>query len=122
MAQALRPGKARTPARQRPRPGRLTLSILSIQSAVVYGHVGNSAAVFPLQRLGMEVWAVDTVQFSNHPGYGAWEGMSFTGEAIRALVDGLAARGMNLAYFGLLSHAIGRGIGPAFLRAAIDEA
>ena len=48
--------------------------ILSIQSAVAYGHVGNSAAVFPLQRLGFEVWPVNTVLFSNHTGYGAWRG------------------------------------------------
>jgi pyridoxine kinase len=48
--------------------------ILSIQSAVAYGHVGNSAAVFPLQRLGHEVWPVHTVLFSNHTGYGAWRG------------------------------------------------
>ena len=48
--------------------------ILSIQSSVAYGHVGNSAAVFPLQRLGHEVWPVLTVHFSNHTGYGAWRG------------------------------------------------
>ena len=50
------------------------MNILSIQSHVVYGHVGNSAAVFPLQRLGHEVWPVLTVNFSNHTGYGAWQG------------------------------------------------
>ena len=49
-------------------------TILSIQSAVAYGHVGNSAATFPLQRLGHEVWPVPTVVFSNHTGYGAWRG------------------------------------------------
>ena len=43
------------------------MNILSIQSHVAYGHVGNSAAVFPLQRMGVEVWPVHTVQFSNHP-------------------------------------------------------
>ena len=50
------------------------MKILSIQSSVAYGHVGNSAAVFPLQRLGHEVWPVLTVHFSNHTGYGAWRG------------------------------------------------
>ena len=50
------------------------MRILSIQSSVAYGHVGNSAAVFPLQRLGHEVWPVFTVHFSNHTGYGAWRG------------------------------------------------
>ena len=70
------------------------MSIISIQSAVAYGHVGNSAAVFPLQRLGMEVWPVNTVQFSNHPGYGAWQGQTFTADAISALIEGIAARGV----------------------------
>ena len=48
------------------------MNILSIQSHVAYGHVGNAAAAFPLQRLGIEVWQVHTVQFSNHTGYGSW--------------------------------------------------
>ena len=54
--------------------GGSSVRILSIQSHVAYGHVGNSAAVFPLQRLGHEVWPVLTVNFSNHTGYGAWRG------------------------------------------------
>ncbi|MBC7801934.1 MAG: pyridoxal kinase PdxY [Gemmatimonadaceae bacterium] len=70
------------------------MNILSIQSWVAYGHVGNASAVFPLQRLGAEVWAVNTVQFSNHTGYGAWTGQVFTGDAVRDLVDGIAARGV----------------------------
>ena len=49
-------------------------TIVSIQSSVAYGHVGNSAAVFPMQRLGVEVWPVYTVHFSNHTGYGQWRG------------------------------------------------
>ena len=53
------------------------MNILSIQSWVAYGHVGNASAVFPLQRLGAEVWAVNTVQFSNHTGYGSWRGQVF---------------------------------------------
>src|ERR1700722_15662272 len=52
----------------------LCMNILSIQSWVSYGHVGNASAVFPLQRLGAEVWAINTVQFSNHTGYGHWTG------------------------------------------------
>ena len=50
------------------------MNILSIQSSVAYGHAGNSSAVFPLQRLGHEVWPVFTVHFSNHTGYGDWRG------------------------------------------------
>ena len=67
--------------------------ILSIQSWVNYGHVGNAAAVFPLQRLGFETWAVHTVQFSNHPGYGQWRGTVFEPALIAELIRGLAERG-----------------------------
>lgn len=69
------------------------LNILSIQSWVSYGHVGNAAAVFPLQCLGFEVWAVNTVQFSNHTGYGAWTGAVFPPELVADLLDGIEARG-----------------------------
>jgi pyridoxine kinase len=90
------------------------LNILSIQSWVAYGHVGNAAAVFPLQRLGAEVWAANTVQFSNHTGYGAWTGQAFTGEAVGALVDGIAARGVLASCDGVLSGYMGdAGVGGA---------
>jgi pyridoxine kinase len=69
------------------------LNILSIQSWVSYGHVGNASAVFPLQRMGAEVWAINTVQFSNHTGYGDWKGQVYSGQSVRDLVDGIAARG-----------------------------
>jgi len=69
------------------------LAILSIQSAVAYGHVGNSVAVFPLQRLGFEVWPVDTVQFSNHTGYGAWRGRAWQADDIAAVIAGIGERG-----------------------------
>ncbi|MDQ1663249.1 MAG: pyridoxine kinase [Blastococcus sp.] len=69
-------------------------AVLSIQSHVAYGHVGNSSAVFPLQRLGIEVWPVHTVQFSNHTGYGEWRGRVFDGPAIDEVVDGIADRGV----------------------------
>ena len=69
-------------------------TILSIQSWVATGHVGNAAAMFPLQRLGAEVWAVHTVQFSNHPGHGGFTGRVFGGAAVRDLVDGIEARGL----------------------------
>ena len=68
------------------------MSVLSIQSHVAYGHVGNSSAVFPLQRLGVEVWPVHTVQFSNHTGYGEWTGRVFDGQAVEEVVRGIAAR------------------------------
>ena len=70
------------------------MNILSIQSHVAYGHVGNASAVFPMQRLGCEVWPVHTVQFSNHTGYGAWTGRVFDGPAIEEIIDGIAQRGV----------------------------
>jgi pyridoxine kinase len=64
--------------------------ILSIQSHVVFGCAGNSAAVFPMRRLGMEVWPVNTVQFSNHTQYAAgWQGMAMPAGHISALCKGL---------------------------------
>jgi len=70
----------------------LPVNILSIQSWVSYGHVGNAAAVFPLQRLGFEVWSINTVQFSNHTGYGSWTGQVYAPEAVAEIVDGIEAR------------------------------
>jgi len=69
-------------------------NVLSIQSWVAYGHVGNAAAMFPLQRLGVQVWGVHTVQFSNHTGYGAWRGEIKSPEHIKDVVDGIAERGV----------------------------
>jgi len=68
--------------------------ILSIQSSVAYGHVGNSAAVFPLQRLGHEVWPVHTVLFSNHTGYGAWRGPVIAGSDVHQVIVGMEERGV----------------------------
>lgn len=65
------------------------MNILSIQSHVTYGHVGNSAAVFPLQRIGHEVWPINTVLFSNHTGYGAWRGPMVPAEDVTNIVDGI---------------------------------
>ena len=70
------------------------MSILSIQSSVAYGHVGNSAAVFPLQRLGVEVWPVHTVHFSNHTGYGAWRGPLLAADDVRDVITGIEERGV----------------------------
>jgi len=70
------------------------MAILSIQSHVVYGYAGNTAAVFPLQRLGNEVWAINTVEFSNHTGYGSWRGKVLEAELTTELVTGLEERGV----------------------------
>ena len=70
------------------------MNILSIQSSVAYGHAGNSSAVFPLQRLGHEVWPVHTVHFSNHTGYGAWRGPVFAPETVAEVITGIEERGV----------------------------
>ncbi|MFN3706955.1 pyridoxal kinase PdxY [Microcella sp.] len=70
------------------------MKVLSIQSAVAYGHVGNSAAVFPLQRIGVEVLPVYTVTFSNHTGYGAWRGPLISPDDVREVITGIEERGV----------------------------
>lgn len=71
----------------------IRVNILSIQSSVAYGHVGNSAAVFPLQRLGHEVWPVYTVNYSNHTGYGAWRGPMIPAADVAEVIKGIEERG-----------------------------
>jgi len=94
------------------------MNVLSIQSHVAYGHVGNSSAVFALQRIGVEVWPIHTVQFSNHTGYGEWTGRVFDGGMIRELMAGIEARGVLGECDGALSGYIGSDdIGGAILDA-----
>ena len=84
-----------------------TKAILSIQSEVAYGHVGNSAAVLPLQRLGFEVWPVNTVQLGHHPGYGRFRGYRVEAERLSAILDAVLDQaplercaGMIVGYLG----------------------
>ena len=92
--------------------------VLSIQSHVVYGHVGNSAAVFPLQRLGREVWPLMSVQFSSHTGYPGWRGEVFGAGMIDACAAGLGAIGALGQCAGLITGYLGRPeVGEASLRA-----
>ena len=71
-------------------------TILSIQSHVAYGYVGNRAAVFPLQRMGYDVIAINTVQFSNHTGYGEWRGDVFSAAHIQDILEGIDKRGVTI--------------------------
>ncbi len=94
------------------------MNILSIQSHVAYGHVGNSAATFALQRLGHEVWPVHTVQFSNHTGYGSWRGRVFDAALVREVVQGIDERGALAQCDAVLSGYMGdAAIGEAILDA-----
>lgn len=94
------------------------MNLISIQSHVAYGHVGNAAAVFPLQRMGVEVWPIHTVQFSNHTGYGEWKGQVFDAGLIRDVVAGIEAREVLGECNGVLSGYMGGAdIGEAILDA-----
>jgi len=93
------------------------MRFLSIQSSVAYGHVGNSAATFPLQRLGHEVWPVLTVVFSNHTGYGAWRGPLLSPDDVRAVVTGIAERGVLPTCDAVLSGYLG---GPGICEVVVD--
>ncbi|MGF1629244.1 MAG: pyridoxal kinase PdxY [Kiloniellaceae bacterium] len=95
------------------------MNVISIQSHVAYGHVGNAAAVFVLQRLGIEVWPIHTVQFSNHTGYPDWQGEVFSAAHIASLIDGLAARGALARCDALLTGYIGD---PALGAVIVDAA
>jgi len=93
-------------------------AILSIQSHVVYGHVGNSAAVFALQRLGFEVWPIHTVQFSSHAGYPGFRGRAFEAGLIDDCVAGLQAVDALDKCGAVLTGYIGKAeVGDAALRA-----
>ncbi|MFS0893794.1 pyridoxal kinase PdxY [Microbacterium sp. 179-I 3D3 NHS] len=94
------------------------MRILSIQSAVAYGHVGNSAAVFPLQRIGVEVLPVYTVTFSNHTGYGAWRGPLIDPADVREVITGIEERGAFERIDAVLSgYQGGEGIGDVIIDA-----
>jgi pyridoxine kinase len=93
-------------------------TVLSVQSRVAYGHVGNAASVFALQRLGIEAWALDTVAFSNHTGHGKWRGSAVAASEIAALFDGIAALGVLPQIDALLSGYLGdAATGPVLLDA-----
>lgn len=94
------------------------MAVLSIQSRVAYGCVGQSAATLALQRLGLEVWPVDTVRFSNHPGYGAWTGRVCEAAEVAEIIDGIGARGVFADCEAVLSGYLGRAeTGPVVLAA-----
>jgi pyridoxine kinase len=97
------------------------VAILSIQSHVAYGHVGNRAAVFPLERLGYEVWPLNTVQFSNHTGYGSWTGEIFTSAHLALVWSGVKARGVLGECEAVLSGYMGSADIGQFVLQAVDQ-
>src|SRR3990172_2818275 len=94
-------------------------NVLSIQSAVCYGRVGNRAAAFALERLGFEVWPVDTVRFSNHPGRGSFRGRVADPAEVSDLIWGLAERGLFAECDAVLTGYLGD---PAIAAVALEAA
>jgi len=92
-------------------------NVLSIQSHVVFGHAGNSAAVFPMRRLGVNVWPLNTVQFSNHTQYGHWSGSAIDAGQMVELVEGIGAIGVLPRCDAVLSGYLGA---PEQAQAVID--
>ncbi|PJG85740.1 pyridoxal kinase PdxY [Conservatibacter flavescens] len=82
-------------------------NVLSIQSHVVYGYAGNKSAIFPMQLLGVDAWALNTVQFSNHTQYGKWTGMVIPKEQIGEIVRGIDEIGALKSCDAVLSGYIG---------------
>lgn len=130
MGNALRRGKPpRLPllcGRYRARPSQqdpkhLPLNVLSIQSRVVYGHVGNAAAGFLLERLGHEAWPIDTVTFSNHLGYDTFRGRSHGPEELAPLVEGLALVGALQRCDAVLSGYLGQAGNAAVVLDAVQR-
>ena len=95
--------------------------VLTIQSHVAFGHVGNDAAVFPLQRLGYTPVAIHTVQFSNHTGYGEFRGQVFSADHVREVIAGLRERGVLARCRAVLSGYLGdAAIGEAIIEAVAE--
>jgi pyridoxine kinase len=91
-------------------------TVLSVQSWVACGNVGNCAALFPLQRMGIETWSLNTVAFSNHTGYGKWRGEPAPPGAIASLFEGIAELGVLPGCDAVLSGYLGDPeIGPVLL-------
>src|SRR3978361_713807 len=82
-------------------------NVLSIQSHVVFGHAGNSAAVFPMRRMGVNVWPLNTVQFSNHTQYGRWTGGVVDADELTRVIEGIGAIGVLSRCNAILSGYLG---------------
>jgi pyridoxine kinase len=97
------------------------MAILSVQSHVAYGRVGNRAAVFPLERMGFEVWPINTVQLSNHRGYDSCAGEAYSASQLELVWGGVKERGALASCQAVLSGYLGSTeIGAFVLEAAED--
>jgi pyridoxine kinase len=98
-----------------------TRAVLSIQSDVVHGHVGNGAARFALQRLGYDVWALPTVLLSNHPGHPKFRGETTPTAQLRALLAGIADNGWLKNCVAILSGYLGAPDQAVFVAEAVAQ-
>ena len=98
------------------------MNVLSIQSHVAYGRVGNRSAVFPLERLGFEVWPINTVQFSCHAGMPGWTGSAFGADHVSDIVRGLENLGVLSRCDAVLSGYMGDAETGAAIIRAVDAA
>lgn len=96
--------------------------VLTLQSSVAYGHVGNASAAFALQRLGRDVIRIDTVRFSNHPKHEGYAGGPAEASEIDALMDGLERRGMLKPVAAVLSGYLGTAANGAAVARAVEAA
>ncbi|KAJ1989741.1 putative pyridoxal kinase [Dimargaris cristalligena] len=94
--------------------------ILSIQSHVVSGYVGNKAATFPLQLLDFDVDAINTVQFSNHTGFNVWKGERTDPQTVLELFEGLRLNGLD-DYSHLLTGYMGNADSINVTRTILDQ-
>lgn len=95
------------------------MNILSIQSEVVYGHVGNRAARFALERLGHSAWTIPTILLSSHAGYARVEGEATNAALMRGLIDGLDGNGWLGRCDAVLSGYLGHADQAAVVAAAV---
>jgi len=91
-------------------------TVLSLQSWVACGTVGNTAALFPLQRLGCETWSLNTVALSNHTGHERWRGETVPASSIATLFEGISELGVLARCDAVLSGYLGEAeTGPVLL-------
>lgn len=95
------------------------MDILSINSHVVFGHVGAQATVLAWQRLGLDAGHLPTVLFSNHPGHGGRRGAALPAALLREAVEGLAERGFLAGVRALHSGYLGEGAQAEIVLAAL---
>ena len=92
-----------------PEPSPKPSFVISIQSQVAYGHVGNSAGVLPMQLAGINVATVPTTILSNHPGFPSFYGRVLDAELVADLLRGVVERGVIERSFAIVSGYLGSG-------------